>query len=446
MKLTIQIFEGSAWVDAATVEVLDTKNGGVNTKTFFEYEWEYAFGANKECVALDYPVSATLTQLDSWPAFLYDLVPQGNGRKYLLGLIGKNDGAAADFDLLKAGAFNPIGRTRVKEAHQYYLEHLARHDTGDMDKGMSIEEIIGKKTDFVERMKVQGMLEAGTTGVQGAAPKFLLTKDVFGKWYADGQIDDARAAAHYIVKLPRGKEVEDLKVLKNEAAYLKTAHAMGVHATEGVEMLGNMLFVPRFDRAVKNGKVLRHHQESLASLVGLVGYDRRPGQFELLKALRRVVTDKTKNTLEFLKRDVLNLAMRNTDNHARNTAVQMIKGEVALTPLYDFAPMYLDPEGIARAARWYHPGGNNEMHQWEDILMVLKTAGEITSTEHGNLLVEMSKFGRELENLPGVMLTSGVDADIVNFLRPSIEKQRAQLTDLAVISGTANKRDKNGPT
>jgi serine/threonine-protein kinase HipA len=92
--------------------------------------------------------------------------------------------------------------------------------------------------------------------------------------------------------------------------------------------------------AVTKAGVHRLHQESAASLAGLTGFNDRPSQFTLLQALREVVTDKTGETIEFLKRDVLNLAMRNTDNHARNTAVQKVGAEVRLTPLFDFAPMY----------------------------------------------------------------------------------------------------------
>lgn len=69
-------------------------------------------------------------------------------------------------------------------------------------------------------------------------------------------------------------------------------------------------------------------------------------------------------TLDYLCRDVLNLAMRNTENHARNTAVQQLGNTLRLTPLYDFAPMYLDPDGIARTARWHHPRGGRELTVW----------------------------------------------------------------------------------
>jgi serine/threonine-protein kinase HipA len=64
--------------------------------------------------------------------------------------------------------------------------------------------------------------------------------------------------------------------------------------------------------------------------------------------------------LEYIKRDVANLALGNKDNHARNTAVQRdFAGGVRLTPLFDFAPMYLHPDGIARRIRWVDNDGGN---------------------------------------------------------------------------------------
>ncbi len=56
--------------------------------------------------------------------------------------------------------------------------------------------------------------------------------------------------------------------------------------------------------------------------------------------------------LEYIKRDIANLARLNKDNRARNTAMQRdFDGCIALTPLYDVAPMYLHPDGIARRIR-----------------------------------------------------------------------------------------------
>lgn len=374
--------------------------------------------------------TASRHALENWPAFLYDLIPQGSGRKFLLGLLNIVDGKAADFPLICAGGFNPIGRVRVREAVEYFHSHIDRHETDGLDKGLTFAEILARGDKFAERMMIQSMLAAGTTGVQGAAPKYLLTKDHAGLWHADGALSDAEAAGHFIVKLPRGKEEVDKKVLRNEAAYMRVAGEMGLRIEGVVEHHHDMLFVPRFDRAVHQGKVLRHHQESAAAVAGMVGFDARPTQFELLNALRSVLTDKEAGTIEFLKRDVLNLAMRNTDNHARNTAAQKIGKEVRLTPLFDFAPMYLDPDGISRATRWYHPETKKEITNWGDVIDAL----DLGADERINVLAEMAAFGEKLDGLSDCMRDAAVDDDIINHLQKSIDEQARQLHELDPVT------------
>lgn len=434
MECHFQIFEDDAWKDCAIVTLLDPAGGNPRTPSIFEYNLDYVFETGAEPVSLSFPITAEMQTLRQWPAFIFDLIPQGSGRQYLLGQLKLADSPAADLPLMSAGAFNPIGRIRVAEAARYYANHVARHQTDDAKQGFSLEEIIGRGDAFNERMMIHGMLAAGSLGVQGAAPKYLLTTDRDGKWHVDGALEDGRAAAHFIVKRPRGKTRDDYRVLKNEAAYLKTANAMGLRTAGDLLYQDDMLFIPRFDRAVQHGKVIRLHQESLASVAGIVGFESTPGQFELLNALRAVVDDKTAETIEFLKRDVLNLAMRNTDNHARNSALQKIGAEVRLTPLFDFAPMYLDPAGIPRSARWYHPNTKKELHEWHEVLAAL----EIENAERDYIRQALHQFGVQLKALDRHMRQAGVDDDIAAFLTPHIATQIQQLHSLGDTQHGAN--------
>ena len=426
MECHFQIFVNDEWTDCATLSLRAGVGAGNvnNLGSVFEYDLDYAFGLTPEPVSLRFPVDADRHLLARWPAFFYDLIPQGSGRKFLLGQLGLADGPQADFQLVCAGAFNPIGRVRAREAVEYFHYHIQRHDAQGMDRGFSMDEIVERGEAFHERMMIHSMLAAGTTGVQGAAPKYLLTVDRQGLWHADGALSDQDAGSHFIVKRPRGNSAADKKVLKNEAAYMRVAAAMGIRTHGMLRHHDDMLFIPRFDRLVADGKVLRLHQESAASLAGLVGFDARPSQFALLGALRAVVTDKTGDTIEFLKRDVLNLAMRNTDNHARNTAVQKIGAEVRLTPLFDFAPMYLDPEGISRAARWYDPGTGKELTVWGDVIRAL----ELQAGEADRITLALYRFGAELKGLDGHMQEAGVDADIIAYLQANIVEQIRQLS------------------
>jgi serine/threonine-protein kinase HipA len=425
MDCHIEIFYEDRWVEAAQASFSDVvRNGFRANDCVFEYDLDYAFAEAPPPVSLALPVDADRHVLQAWPAFLYDLVPQGNGRKFLLDRLQLPDAQASDLPLLCAGAFNPIGRLRIREAVHYFEQHVERH--GLAAEGFAFDELLARAPDFHEAMMVHGMLAAGGTGVQGVAPKYLLTEGQDGKWYPDAALSDSQAQRHYIVKRPRGPSEADRKVLRNEARYMEVAQRFGIRSFDLPALHADMLFIPRFDRRAQDGHVLRFHQESAASIAGLSGFGLQANQFQLLAAIRQVVDVPLEETIEFIRRDVLNLAMRNPDNHARNTAVHTVDGVTRITPLFDFAPMYLDPEGITRASRWYHPETGKELQRWEDILPHLA----LPTPEHQQLVEALVRFGEQLATLPDCMREVGVDADIVDFVMPSIAAQRTQLLAL----------------
>ena len=89
------------------------------------------------------------------------------------------------------------------------------------------------------------------------------------------------------------------------------------------------------------------------SLLG--GWDqriRRAGKERFAAAVARFTSDPKRELRELVLRDVLDVALGNTDHRARNTAVlKQLDGRIELSPLYDFAPMVLDPQGIACVSR-----------------------------------------------------------------------------------------------
>lgn len=425
-KCAIEIWIGGQWHECCTIEINDPDRGGFATSVL-SYDTDFVFNSENSPVSLRFPVNLNEVKLAHWPAFLFDLIPQGKGRHYLLGELKLADGPAADWPLIRAGAFNPIGRLRVKEAVTFYNNQSNRSNTVTRMTGFKINDILERKDDFIEHLYVHGMLAAGTSGVQGVAPKFMLTLGKDNLWYADGAIEDDHAQKHYLIKLPRGRDVSDLKILRNESAFLRTANALGLSVEELPQLHDDMLFIPRFDRKVTRAGVDRLHQESAASLVGQIGFDQRPSQNELLAALRRHVTDKTATTIEFIKRDVLNLAMGNTDNHARNTAVQIVDGVIQLTPLFDFAPMNLDKEGIARALRWKNKDNNKlELSNWVDVLASL----DLETHEHAVIADALHLFGQSIEALSDIMAQQGVDGDIVENRYHAIQTQISQLREV----------------
>ena len=55
---------------------------------------------------------------------------------------------------------------------------------------------------------------------------------------------------------------------------------------------------------------------------------------------------------EYIRRDLLNRILGNSDNHGRKTSIFRYKERFDLAPIYDLAPMVLDAEGITRTTKW----------------------------------------------------------------------------------------------
>ena len=55
---------------------------------------------------------------------------------------------------------------------------------------------------------------------------------------------------------------------------------------------------------------------------------------------------------DYLRRDLLNKILGNSDNHGRNTAIIRDVGSFRLAPIYDLAPMVMDEEGVTRTTKW----------------------------------------------------------------------------------------------
>jgi serine/threonine-protein kinase HipA len=425
MRSIVEIHQEGSWIPAA--EFMPAGNLYCGS---FEYLPEYVFSDKPAPLSFNLPVSMKYHGIDiekgylPLPSFLLDLVPQGRGRKYLAQEIGIADDDAADLVLAQHGAFNPIGNLRLDTAVAFYAEHRPRRQE-DEQSGYALDDILGRKDTFLEHLWLHAMLTAGTTGVQGTAPKFLMTQNHDGRWFADAALPDAEQAKHWLIKLPRGSHETDYAVLRNEAAYLRVADRCGLRVAGDPMCERDMLFVRRFDRLVDETGLHRLAQETLASLAGVRGFGAPVPLFDLLEAFRPHVTDPLTEIVEFIKRDILNLALRNTDNHARNTSIQRLPGgAVRLSPIYDFAPMYLDREFVVRGCKWRHDG--REWVEWDEIAELLK----ITDVMKQHLISGLRQFARMIADLPETMKDCGVDDFVIDACKPTIAAQYERLHKL----------------
>jgi serine/threonine-protein kinase HipA len=435
---TLQLHAAGAWHDVASVSLIGAEEDGWRARTYSGYTVDWAFqfprATDAHATCARWPVGLEPLDAAHWPVFLIDMLPQGFGRQELLRRIGKSltAGVVADWPLLLAGAGNPIGNLRVKEAADW-LRANAGPQTGFTD-----DEVAQRGDEFAEYLASHGLFVAGSSGVQGEWPKLLLTRADDGLLYLDHTLPDARARAHYIVKFGRGTDPQLATILRHEAPYMDIAARLGLTVFAPLVLRERALFIPRFDRRVEGG-VVRLAQESIATLTGMPGFDAVPSHDQVCEALIEHCTDPQADVLEYIKRDIANLAMLNKDNHARNTAVlRDFDGRIALTPLYDFAPMYLHPDGIARRIRWE----NNDDGQpdWRRVVdRVCELGGKLQRRRkkkgpaliaRGPLVAGMKAMEPALREVAADGEAMGLERAVIDHLRPHILARANELAAL----------------
>lgn len=410
MNCHIEIFLNDRWQAAATFEPYqNTLERGIEGGSRLQYETEYAVEHLNDKDAELIPgltVGFELFRFEDWPPFLIDLLPGGAGRRaWLRRMQVYKDGPHVDWHLLVKGAGCPPGNLRIAEA-------VPQPPPEQMKIGFPRGDIIEQREDFLEYAAERGAHVAGASSVQGEAPKYLLAEDANGMFHAEGALPDNQASKFWLVKFPRGSRTDprNQQILRNEAPYLEVARRFGVRTGAPLIYQDGTLFVPRFDRAVIDGRVARFGMHSLYALANIPGYGATIRHDVFCRALAKVASSPARELREYLLRDVLNLALRNTDNHGRNTATLRLGAEIALSPLFDFAPMFLDPEGINRVCRWEdeRPGSQPE---WGVVCEKLQYALDPTATRGW-----LAALSGKVRQLPKVMRACQVDDDIIERL------------------------------
>lgn len=128
-------------------------------------------------------------------------------------------------------------------------------------------------------------------------------------------------------------------VIKAEAAAMRLAQRVGIDvaATELVEVAGrDVLLVDRFDRGA------RRTRRGFVSALTVLGFHEMAGRHatyhDLADVVRRRFARRTATLHELFARIVFNIAVGNTDDHARNHAAFWDGNGLELTPAYDICP------------------------------------------------------------------------------------------------------------
>jgi len=359
LRLTIQAFSDGAWSDAATLTVDNPErvaDGGCLVAYDNDYIINHVDRMEDRCelaLSVNLPLNWDHHVVKGYPAFLYDIIPSGAARDSLESRYGrlKPEGMEMGLYLLKNFTPAPIGHLRIKES----VEGLQP----DRSEAFAHAEVVDRTNEFLEYA-----YETGATGANGQAPKLVMTQAHGGALYADAMLPDDQACRHWLIKFARNRGGElDKDILRTEFHYYKAVAALGLDTvpTDGLaleEAVKPSLWMPRFDRRVVDGVVERIPLESVYSICGITGYGHPMAHAEVVERLVGLWIDNGQQdevddlVFEYVRRDLLNRILGNTDNHGRNTSITREDGRFRLAPIYDLAPMILDEEGISRTTKW----------------------------------------------------------------------------------------------
>lgn len=360
-KATIQIHANGQWRDAAEIGFREPERG-IRGSVWLSYNDDYYFDLDifdqpdgsvrdRRAMSVRHPVDLEYRSLDRWPAWLLDLLPQGAARRWIADELGMRvDDPALEIRLLFRAGGAPIGNIRIKEAWEQERERLR----GVVCPPLGDDDLRSRSDLFVDVVGRFAHLASGSSGVQGEWPKALLTRSARdGMWYPDPFVETEEGAEHIIVKLLKSTNANDELILESEAPYLELARAFDLNVAAPLGYDGNVLRIPRFDRSAGPDGVALHGQESLVSTLGVAEFGHITSHERYLAVIQELSDDPVADTLEYVRRDMLNMATGNPDNHGRNTALRKpASGGIRLAPLFDFAPMRLSDAAVMRVTNW----------------------------------------------------------------------------------------------
>lgn len=365
-ELTVEVFAGGAWQDAYSLKFEDPLNPREGTcitgylSSYYLNNMEHEDSFFESSVSVGHRLDMNISASKGYPAFLLDIIPAGAAFRSLQKRFAarKPDDVAMELFLLERYTPSPIGHMRIKQSLPYLAE--------GKPMGFSRNEVAERNTDFLEYAYEQGAAIGGATGAGGEAPKLLLAEHHDGLMYAEATLSAEQPKRHWFVKFPRNRVAAiDKDILRAEYQYYCAITEVGMNtiSTDGLELIDDgehkpSLWMPRFDREVTEQGIRRHPVESIYSVCNVIENGAFLNHEFVLNRLGEVWTMAGQSdelfdlAVEYISRDLLNRILGNSDNHGRNISIIRDGGKLKLAPIYDLAPMVLDPDGITRVLKW----------------------------------------------------------------------------------------------
>ncbi|GGL02955.1 phosphatidylinositol kinase [Salinibacterium xinjiangense] len=229
-----------------------------------------------------------------------------------------------------------------------YMLRSGSNRIGALDFQPSATEYIERGSDHQptvgELMDAAELIERGEVISPGLADALFLASSVGGARPKAALVNERKSL---IAKFP--SSTDQYPMVKYEALAMDLARRVGIR-TAGTELLHtagrDVLLVERFDRP---GDGTRRMQVSALTVLGVNPDTARSATSypALADKIRSSFTDSKATLRELFERIVFNVIIRNTDDHARNTAAFWDGTALTLTPAYDITPSHGRRDSVA---------------------------------------------------------------------------------------------------
>lgn len=268
---------------------------------------------------------------------------------------------------------------------------------------------------IARNLAANGTIPDGTrdpSPVAGIQPKIALVVSPDGRFALPKP--GRGAPTTHLMKVPRQRDAREV-VLEAGASRLAAACGLDVAIAHVIDLDGvAALIVQRFDRTFSvDGLIRRIHQEDFAQALGLPpslkyernGDSRRAFNFEAILSVLTKCAPAAAALDAFLHAAFFNLAIGNTDNHAKNHALLYDQGSAPrLAPLYDLVPIRISDRYIHDLAFRIGEATTAEHLSARDVALFLNQAGMTKAAARRFTKVQLARLFGSLD--------SAIDAEL----------------------------------
>jgi serine/threonine-protein kinase HipA len=285
-------------------------------------------------ISLSLPLSEKVFRGDKASFYFDNLLP--DNRKILEAIAAKFKAESTrQFDILHTVGKDCVGALSFIDEEETYLS-FDKMKVKDISDGEIANRIKKLATDNPLGMD-EGDFRISLAGAQEKMA-LLRWKD---RWYEpQGQTPTSHIFKKKMGVILGGIDFHSSVV--NEWASLNIAQQLGLKtcSAEILEFMDEkVLCIERFDRAWKENILKRIPQEDLCQALGVspqLKYERDGGpSIALIMELLQRSNNSSEDRKNLFKLSMINDLLHNTDGHAKNVSIYILRGGFALTPMYD---------------------------------------------------------------------------------------------------------------